>query len=141
MSNAERLMAAIGPVFVDAGGDVDDDLIASVGDALEGLLGDELTGEMTADPSFTVQFEGPDGLREAWAEWLSAFAQVRIDIEEVQELGENVLTLVNQVGTTRHGVEVSQPSAAVWKFRDGRLVRIEFHLHRERALASARDPA
>ncbi len=58
-------------------------------------------------------------------------------MEAVEEVGENVLTLVNQVGTTRHGVEVEQPSAAVWKFRDGLLARVEFHLDRERARESA----
>jgi ketosteroid isomerase-like protein len=49
---------------------------------------------------------------------------------------------VRQIGTTRHGgVEIAQPSAAVWKFRDGRLVRLEFHLDREEAMASAAELA
>jgi ketosteroid isomerase-like protein len=139
MTNAERVMRAIGPIFAEAAGDVDDGLITRVGVALEDLTSDELTGEMTADSSFSTEFEGREGLRDAWAEWLSAFSQVRIEIEEVVEIGANVVTLVNQVGTTRHGVEISQASAAVWKFRDGLIVRIEFHLDPERALASARE--
>ena len=48
---------------------------------------------------------------------------------------------VRQIGTTRHGVEMIQPSAAVWKFADGLIVRIEFHLDRDEAVASAERPA
>ena len=61
---------------------------------------------------------------------------------DVEEIGDNVLTLARQIGTTRHGgVELEQPSAAVWKFRDGKIVRVEFHLDRDLAQASAREPA
>ena len=38
------------------------------------------------------------------------------------------------------GVVVQQPSATLWKFRDGLIHRVEFHLDREQALASAREP-
>ncbi len=65
---------------------------------------------------------------------------MRIEIEQVEEIGDNVLTFVIQTGTTRHGVEVAQPSAAVWKFRDGLLTRVEFHLDREKAMRSAAEP-
>lgn len=140
MRNAERLMTTLAPIFGAAGREVDDGLLAEISEALEPIAGDELTGEMTADSSFTAEFEGADGLREAWADWLGAFSRVRIGLEDVEEVGDNVVTLVNQVGTTRHGVQVSQPSAAVWKFRDGLLVRVEFHLDPERAAASAREP-
>jgi ketosteroid isomerase-like protein len=140
MSNAERLITTLAPIFGPDGREVDDGLLTAINDALEPLAGDELTGEMTADASFSTEFEGAAGLREAWADWLSAFSEVRIELEEVQEVGDSVLTLVNQVGTTRHGVRLSQASAAVWKFRDGVLIRVEFHLDRERARASASEP-
>jgi ketosteroid isomerase-like protein len=140
MSNAELLMTALEPIFGDADRQVDQALIAAIGASLGDLVGDELTGAMTADPSFTAEFEGAAGLEAAWADWLGAFSQIRIEVQDVEEIGENVLTLVNQTGRTRHGVELETPSAAVWKFRDGKLLRVEFHLDPERARASARVP-
>jgi ketosteroid isomerase-like protein len=141
MSNAERLMTALAPVFGVGERDVDQALLEEIGDSLDDLAGDELTGSMTADSSFSTEFEGRDGLLTVWADWLDAFDRVRLEIEEVEETGENVLTFVSQIGTTRHGVDVAQPSAAVWKFRDDKLVRVEFHLDREYARASASRPA
>ena len=139
MSNTDRLMAALAPIFGRGELDVDEALIERIGDSLDEIRGDEISGEMTADSSFSTEFHGRDGLEATWADWLETFQRVTLELEEVFETGENVVTFVNQIGTTRHGVAVEQPSAAVWKFRDGKLVRIEFHLDRERARASASD--
>ena len=140
MSNTDRLMAALAPIFGEGELDVDDALIERIGDSLDEITTDEIRGEMTADSSFSTEFHGREGLQATWADWLETFKRVRLELEEVFETGENVVTFVNQTGTTRHGVDVEQPSAAVWKFRDGELVRIEFHLDRDKALASAQEP-
>jgi ketosteroid isomerase-like protein len=141
MSNAEQLMATLAPIFGVGERDVDEALIQEIGDSLDHLASEEVTGSMTADSSFTTEFEGRDGMLVVWADWLDAFDRVRLEIEDVEESGENVVTFVSQVGTTRHGVDVAQPSAAVWKFRDGELVRVEFHLDRDKARESASEPA
>jgi ketosteroid isomerase-like protein len=141
MSNSSRLLIALDPIFGDAESEVTEALIGDVITALTRIGAPRVTGSMTADDSFSTDFEDIDGLRDVWADWLGAFASVRIQIEEVEDVGDNVLTFVMQTGTTRHGVEVAQPSAAVWKFRDGLLARVEFHLDREKAIASAERPA
>jgi ketosteroid isomerase-like protein len=138
MSNAERLIAVLEPSFPTAEQEVDEALIDRIVAAIAGLADDHITGAMHGGANFTATYEGLDGLREAWRDWLETFARIRFEVEDVEEIGENVVTLARQIGTTRHGgVEIEQPSAAVWKFRDGRLVRIEFHLDRDEALASA----
>ncbi len=137
MSNAERLMAVLAPIFGGGELDVDAALLERIGDSLNEISSDEISGAMTADSSFTTEFQGREGLQATWADWLETFKRVRLELEEVYENGENVVTFVNQTGTTRHGVDVEQPSAAVWKFRRGKLVRIEFHLDRDFARASA----
>ena len=137
MSNTDRLMAALAPIFGVGELDVDEALIERIGDSLDQISGDEISGEMTADSSFSTEFHGREGLEATWADWLETFKRVTLQLEEVEEIGESVITFVNQVGTTRHGVAVEQPSAAVWKFRDGKLFRVEFHLDRDRARASA----
>jgi ketosteroid isomerase-like protein len=142
VSNAERLIEVLEPIFpeeeIEVDGALIEGLVAGAGD----LAADDLVVVMNGGGGFEATFEGLDGLVEAWGDWLATFSRVRFEIEDVQEIGQNVLTLVRQMGVTRHGeVEISQPSAAVWKFRDGRLVRIEFHLDRELALKSAGRPA
>ena len=137
MSNAERLILALAPVFGEGERDVDQALLEEIGDSVAAISVDEITGAMIGDSAFTTEFRGRDGLQETWADWLDTFVRVRLDLEEVEEVGENVVTFVNQTGTTRHGVDVEQPSAAVWKFDDGLLTRVEFHLDRDAARASA----
>ena len=143
MSNAERLMGALAEVFTDSEVEVNEALIERMIEGLAEIASPDVETVMTgADDTFTGRWHGTDGIRAAWADWLDTFETVRFEIEAVEQVGDNVLTLGHQKGRTRHGgVELEQPSAAVWKFRDDLLARIEFHLDRERASASAREPA
>ena len=103
-----------------------------------------------AEPDFQVVMVGPDylgrtldlsgaaGFREAWTDWTSPFSSYRIDLEEMIDAGERVVSLVAMSGKTKTGgVEVEAPAAAVWTIVDGRLRRVEFHLDREAALRAA----
>ncbi len=137
MSNAERLIGVLRQVFVEAETEVDEALIARWVDQLGPLCAEDLTIAMVGNVDVTQSYEGIGGLHQAWDDWLGAFDQVRFRIDDVHESGENVLTIATQIGVTRHDVEIEQPSAAVWKFRDGRLYRIEFHLDRAAAERSA----
>lgn len=82
---------------------------------------------------------GPDGLRAAWGDWLEGFERIEIEVEDVTLFERAVLVLVRQIGTTRHdSVQLEQPSAAAYLFEGEQLRRIEFHLDRDAAAASAR---
>jgi ketosteroid isomerase-like protein len=141
MSNAERLIGALAAVFGESEAEVDEALIERMIAALEPVTSDDVTVLMTgSDDSFETTREGLDGLRAGWADWLDTFGQIRFEIEAVEQIGDNVLTFGRQIGTTRTGaVEIEQPSAAVWKFRDDLIYRVEFHLDREKAEHSARE--
>lgn len=142
MSNAERLIEALAPIFGSDELEVDQALIAGIVAAAGELATDDVVCVMSGAEHFKATYDGLEGLREAWGDWLDAFASIRFEIERIQDVGENVLVEVQQIGVTRHGgVEITQPSAAVWKFRDDRIVRIEFHLDRVEALRSAGTPA
>jgi ketosteroid isomerase-like protein len=138
VSNAERLIAILAPIFGDAEIVVDDALIDRIVTDVEPLTTEDLTVVMVGAEFVELTFEGIEGMRAAWSDWLEAFERVRFQIGSVEEVGENVVTLARQVGLSRHGVEIEQPSAAVWKFRDGRLARVEFHLDAAAAARSAR---
>jgi hypothetical protein len=141
MSNSDRLLEVLAPVFTDETVPLGTATIDRMFDALRPVAAPEFSGVMVGQGTVTRSFDDVEGLREMWHEWLDVFARVRFELEGLEEIGENVVLFVNQIGTTRHGVDVQQPSAAVWKFRDRLLTRVEFHLDRQAALASANEPA
>jgi ketosteroid isomerase-like protein len=128
-------------------------------DVVAGLESVEQFGELEqtfarlADPGLEVQMVGPEdgaqrgfglegngieGFTRVWEEWTSVFESFRIDTEQLIPAGEKVVSLVVISGTTKTGgVEISQPAAAVWTVRGGKLTRAEFHLDRQRALREA----
>jgi ketosteroid isomerase-like protein len=113
-----------------------DRLVSAVGH----LASEDFTCGMIA-MDVAQEFEGPEGVKAAWSDWIEAYSELRFRVGEITDVGENVLMLADQIALTRHGgVEVEQPSAAVWMFRDGRLFRVEFHLDRRRAERVASEP-
>jgi ketosteroid isomerase-like protein len=137
MSNSERLIEAMAPALGGLEPRIDEEAIGRMADGIESIATDDFTCGMVAF-DVTQEFTGAQGVKAAWGDWLEPYSELRFHIQEIREIGENVLMVVDQVGITRHdGVEVEQPSAAVWKFRDGLLHRVEFHLDRRAAERSA----
>ena len=127
-----------------------------MGDVVAGLDDDEATLRVeevfaaVVEPDFEVMMIGPtyvgraiegtglEGFRAAWLEWTSAFESYRIDLERIIDAGDQVVSLVRMVGRTKTGgVDIEAPGAAVWTVVDGRVKRVEFHLDRAAAMASA----
>ena len=85
-----------------------------------------------------LEYKGIAGFTEAWRDWTSAFESYRIEVEQVIDAGDQVVSLVAMTGKTRMGgAEVPAPGAAVWTVVEGRLRRVEFHLDRDAALRAA----
>jgi ketosteroid isomerase-like protein len=139
MSNAETVIQALGEVFANEETEVDDALIERMIAAISTIAAADFVMRMYGpDDTFVGTYEGAAGVRAGWADWLESFDRVRFQFESIEEVGENVLTMATQIGTTRTGgVEIEQPSAAVWKFHDGKLRETEFHLDRDKARSSA----
>jgi ketosteroid isomerase-like protein len=88
--------------------------------------------------SARLEFEGLDGFREAWQDWTSAFESYEIEVEEVIDAGEQIVSFVAMTGKLGpDGGEITAPGAAVWTVVDGRVRRVEFHLDRNAALRAA----
>jgi len=87
-----------------------------------------MTGELDA--------RGADGLTKAWREWLSPFHSYRLDLEEIIDAGDDVVTFVQvEAQTERDGVVMKHAPAAIWKFSDeGKIVALHFYLDRGEAL-------
>ena len=85
-----------------------------------------------------LEYTGLDGFAEAWRDWTSPFESYRIDVEEMIDAGDQVVSLVAMSGKTRTGgAEIPQPGAAVWTVVDNRVRSVEFHIDRDRALCAA----
>ena len=90
-------------------------------------------------PGQTSEYTGLAGFVEGWRDWVEPYSSYELALEDLIDLGERVVSLVRVVAVTRHdGVELTHAPAAIWTFRDGRVVDVAFHLDREEALAEAR---
>ncbi len=81
---------------------------------------------------------GPQGFAEGWRDWLEPWESYSIEIEEVIDAGDDVVSLVRvQARTARDAVPVEHRPAAVWSVRDSKIVRVRFYLERDEALEAA----
>ena len=72
------------------------------------------------------------------AEWLEGFVNWSIDVEELFDAGDRVVTITHQRASAKHGgPEVEMRLAQVWTFRDGLLTRMEMYADRDEALEAA----
>lgn len=81
-------------------------------------------------------YRGPEGLRQIWQTWSSAFENFRVEIEETIDAGDQVIVMAAVAGTgTGTGLEVSSPSFAwVWSYEGDTVVRMEAMPNRATAL-------
>jgi ketosteroid isomerase-like protein len=83
-------------------------------------------------------YVGVDETNEWVADWLGAFEDWSIEIEEVFDAGDQVVTIARQHGEPKHGgPPVEMRVAQVWTFRDGLIARMEMYADREEALEAA----
>jgi ketosteroid isomerase-like protein len=79
--------------------------------------------------------DGLAGLRHLWLEWLAPWQSYRVEIEELVDLGEDVLALVRDFGRRGGDAgEIAITSAALWTVRDGKVTQIVFYAQRDDAL-------
>jgi ketosteroid isomerase-like protein len=74
----------------------------------------------------TGVYRGHQGGRAFWREWLSAWRELKFEIQDVLDAGDDVVLLIrNQRQWGRHsGVETTMtPYAQVFTFRNGKVVR------------------
>jgi ketosteroid isomerase-like protein len=107
--------------------------------AIEDVAAPDFASAMIGpDQSFRIEYRGVADLIEGWRDWLAPYESFRMEVEDVIESDDVLVTCVRQFGTpVGGGPELEAAGAAVWWLREGRLVRVEFNLNREAALRSA----
>jgi ketosteroid isomerase-like protein len=72
------------------------------------------------------------------ARWVEGFENWSIDVEEVFDAGDQVVTTVRQHANPRQGgPEVEMRFAQTWTFRDGLVARMQMYADRDEALQAA----
>jgi ketosteroid isomerase-like protein len=85
-------------------------------------------------------YRGPEAVIRFWQNWRAAFADFRIEIEEIIDAGDKVIVFGGVRGRgAESGVDVDTPSfPQLWTFRDdGRPLRVEMFQNRAEALEAA----
>jgi ketosteroid isomerase-like protein len=91
--------------------------------------------DLTSNVLNPATFEGFDGFRNFVAQVGEAWAEFRMEPEEIIEQGNLVVVLVRAVGTGRgSGVEIDSPVAMVAEVRDGKIAIMRVEPDREAAL-------
>jgi ketosteroid isomerase-like protein len=96
---------------------------------------DLVTVMVGSEQGFSGTFEGVEGFIEGWRDFLDAFASFNNEVERFIEVDpDTILAPSRQRATTATGgVEMDNRAAALFRFKDGRLRRAEFHLDSESA--------
>jgi ketosteroid isomerase-like protein len=80
-------------------------------------------------------YRGIDGFQHVYRDWLQAWETYRVRLERVIDLGTRVVALSEWGGRSKTGgVELFQPGADLWTFRDLKVKSLEAYLHRDDAM-------
>ena len=84
-------------------------------------------------------YRGPEQVRRYVEDWLSTFDELRLDLEDLTEVGDHVVVVVRGYGRGRaSGIEIDNRFCQVWSIRQGAATRMEEFATREEGLAAVR---
>ncbi len=91
----------------------------------------------------TTYGKGADALRVAWLDWLAPWESYSAPVAEVRDAPNGqVVSMSRNRGRLRGSDgDVQMDAAAVYTFRDGLIVKLEFYADRAEALAAAGLPS
>ena len=75
-------------------------------------------------PGLAPVYRGHAGFRDFWRDFRETWESLRIEIEDVHDIEEQVVALLTFKARSRDGLEVDRPFANVWTFEDGLAVRV-----------------
>ena len=95
----------------------------------------DLSGEQRVG---TRAYYGLDGVQEYFRDWLSAFGDVRSEVDEWIDAGDQVIAMVRTYGRgKRSRVPVDMLEAHLWTVRDRKLRRLQTFATKAEALEAA----
>jgi SnoaL-like domain len=106
----------------------DDDLAAQLIEAVGHLFDPGFVSVEHIPGAEPATYDGLDGFRANWLDWLAPWASYRTEIEELIDVGERVVAVVCDYGRREPDApEVALNTATVWTVRDRRILRADFY--------------
>jgi ketosteroid isomerase-like protein len=82
------------------------------------------------------EYRGYDGVRRFWTQFLSAWDEYGVQVDELIDAGDQVVAVMRLSGRTNE-LEVDEARSSLLTLRDGRIVRIEPFASKDGALEAA----
>jgi ketosteroid isomerase-like protein len=83
-------------------------------------------------------YEGLEGARQFMADWLEAWDDWELELEDMRDAGEVVVAVVRQRGRSKAtGLAVDMHFGQVWEVRDGKNIRMRMYASADEALEAA----
>ena len=83
-------------------------------------------------------YEGAEEVRGFLEDWVGAWDDWELEVDELLDAGDKVVALVRQHGRSKAaGMPVEMSFAQVWTVRDGKQTRMDMYSDREEALEAA----
>jgi len=80
-------------------------------------------------------YQGHEGVRRSYTSWVGAWADYRLEVEELIDAGDHVLARCRQWARAKaSGVEVAQPLFGAWSLSHGKVVRMRMFQNEADAL-------
>jgi hypothetical protein len=97
-----------------------------------------VTPDGSAFGAMSGPFQGVEGLRAGWREWLEPWEQFQIEFEQNLDVGDGrVLSLVQLRARMKGSAEILQQGASITLVRDGLVVAVDFYVDQEHARRDA----
>ena len=135
--NVELIRALIPPPETDLAALFRDDaLFEQTASALEAIIDPDV--EARANWMGGTRYDGIEGFRRLWLDWLEPWTSYYTQIEELIDAGDRVLALIRDHGERSDtDAEIELTASSVWEIRDGRIVGVSFYTDRDEAFAAA----
>jgi len=82
------------------------------------------------------EYRGPDGVRRFWTQFLSAWDEYGVEVEELIDAGDQVVAVMRLSGRTED-LEIDEVRSSLLTLRAGKIVRIEPFPTKDDALEAA----
>jgi ketosteroid isomerase-like protein len=82
------------------------------------------------------EYRGYDGVRRFWTQFLSAWDEYGVQVDELIDAGDQVVAVMRLRGRTNE-LELDEARSSLLTLRDGRIVRIEPFASKDAALEAA----
>jgi ketosteroid isomerase-like protein len=71
-------------------------------------------------------YHGYEGWLRIARQFGDAWKELRMEIEELIDAGNNVVLFTSMIGLSKSGIKLSQSVGQVWTFRDGKIIRDQY---------------